>query len=179
MQPFKLPAHKRKAKGNKAPPRIDFNDYAVGFNKARKFVASVERAGHQTMVVHLKAILRNCSMTAQQAREVQAELAWRQSQVKRLKGIIENCQRNIRDQYAKPGAASHTNEEVPLVPGPHGLAPASKLVRMRRSQQQPEPDGLYIRPKGGRPRKVTLEVHATPWAPQSHSSEPPHLSAKQ
>jgi hypothetical protein len=134
MHAFKLPAHRRKnAKSNKSPPHTEFNEWAVGRAKVMKLVASIERAGHQTMVARLKSIQRLCAMTPEQAREVRSELVWRSNQVKTLTTCIQNADRTIRFQYSKPGAPSlnSTEQATPMVAGPSGIRPHSKFVQHR------------------------------------------------
>jgi hypothetical protein len=148
------------------------NEYAIGRHRAVKLVASVERAGHQTMVARLKGIRRTVMLTGVQAKELEAELAWRSAKIKDLTRLIHNCQRGIDQQYGKP-SAPRVDDLVRIqstVAGPSGFKSNAKIRKKNNPQTFETQDGIVHSLSGTLPAKVNINVRATAWFPDTSAT---------
>lgn len=180
MNTFRTPAHTRKGQTTpqfKSPPVSDpskINEFAVHKAKALKLVASIERAGHETIAVRLKMIQRTIPLTPSQSIEVREELKWRIKQVRELTRIMDNAQRQIDLQMGKVKAPLEARTGL-AVPGPQG-----QTFKALRARSGPLPgtmesmeQSLTERDGDGRPgtNHVRHIMSAHPNAKQHHSAK--------
>lgn len=118
----RMPDHRRKNMsrapiGDSETP----NEWAIGHGRALKLVASLERAGHQTMIARLSFLLRTTVMSKELTQEVQKEIAVRKELAAECTRIVNNAQARIDQQYDKQPRHVPPEERIaPTVPGPAG-----------------------------------------------------------